>query len=84
MLGFAMPKKARSLAMAVTVLACVWATGYGAARQPPVQSLRERILSLTKTSNGAWTAEQIAAMSRLRDAAMTDKYALNWPTAKLD
>ncbi|HET6931162.1 MAG TPA: M20/M25/M40 family metallo-hydrolase [Candidatus Acidoferrum sp.] len=33
-------------------------------------------MNLTKISNGAWTAEQIATMGRLRDAAMQDPYAL--------
>ena len=33
-------------------------------------------MRMVKSSNGAWTADQIATMGRLRDAAMQDPYAL--------
>src|SRR5579884_590878 len=40
-------------------------------------SIQERLQRLMNTSTGAWTAEQIATMEKLRDAAMQDPYALN-------
>ncbi len=40
-------------------------------------SIQERLQRLMNTSTGAWTAEQVATMEKLRDAAMQDPYALN-------
>jgi Zn-dependent M28 family amino/carboxypeptidase len=40
-------------------------------------SYQERIMHLMKSSTGAWTADQIATMARLRDAALQDSYALS-------
>jgi carboxypeptidase Q len=37
---------------------------------------QERIMRLMKSSTGAWTADQIATMARLRDAAQQDSDAL--------
>src|SRR5690242_11899508 len=51
-----------------------------AAQTPPPgaaePAYKERIMRMVKSSNGAWTADQIATMGRLRDAAMQDPYAL--------
>jgi carboxypeptidase Q len=52
-----------------------------AAQQPgpgpaPVPSFYDKIMQRAANSSGAWTPEQIAAMGRLRDAAMHDDYAL--------
>jgi Zn-dependent M28 family amino/carboxypeptidase len=43
-------------------------------QQSPDQ--KSRVAELIKEPNGAWKAEQIANMGRLRDAAMNDKYAI--------
>jgi carboxypeptidase Q len=42
---------------------------------PP--SYQERLSSMLNTSTGAWTADQVAAMARLRDAALRDSYAVD-------
>ena len=45
---------------------------------PPSQpSFQARINSFLNASTGAWTADQIATMARLRDAALKDSFALN-------
>src|SRR5215472_180432 len=40
------------------------------------QSVQDRLQRLMNPSTGAWTADQIATMAKLRDAAMQDPYAL--------
>jgi carboxypeptidase Q len=51
-----------------------------AAQNPPptatAPSYQDRILQMIRSSNGAWSSEEIATMGRLRDAAMKDPYAL--------
>src|ERR1700748_1916826 len=47
------------------------------AQTPDPQSPQARIAKLLNDSPGAWTPAQIANMDRLRDAALTDPYALN-------
>ncbi len=47
---------------------------FAQAPQPP--SPRDRIAAMLNASNGAWSDEQMATMEHLRDAAMTDSYAL--------
>jgi carboxypeptidase Q len=47
------------------------------ATPPSGPSFQDRIKSLLNTSTGAWTADQIATMARLRDAALSDPFALN-------
>jgi carboxypeptidase Q len=42
---------------------------------PP--SFQQRLSRLLDTSTGAWTPDQIATMARLRDAALTDSFALD-------
>ncbi len=44
---------------------------------PPRPSIRDRVSALVEGSTGVWTKEQIAAMKRLRDAALDDSYALD-------
>jgi carboxypeptidase Q len=44
------------------------------AREPTIQ---ERIAGLLSPSTGSWNAAQMATMRQLRDAALTDPYALN-------
>ena len=46
------------------------------AQSPDPQSPQARIEQMLKESPGAWTSPQIANMERLRDAALTDPYAL--------
>lgn len=45
------------------------------AQNPPAATPKDRIAAFLNESNGAWTAEQIATMERLRDAAVSDPYA---------
>jgi carboxypeptidase Q len=42
----------------------------------PPNALRQRMAHFLDPGNGAWTAQQIAAMGRIRDAALSDDYAL--------
>ena len=46
------------------------------AQTPAAPTPKDRIAAFLNESTGAWTAEQIATMGRLRDAAMSDPYAL--------
>jgi carboxypeptidase Q len=42
----------------------------------PPNALRQRMAHFLDPGNGAWTEKQIAAMGRIRDAALSDDYAL--------
>ena len=45
---------------------------------PPANSpLMQRMSAFLEVPNGAWTPQQITSMNRLRDAALTDPYAMN-------
>ncbi len=41
----------------------------------PATTLHQRMTNFVNPGTGAWTAQQIATMSRLRDAALADDYA---------
>jgi Zn-dependent M28 family amino/carboxypeptidase len=45
------------------------------AAQPSL--LKRRIMHLIDPGNGAWSADEVATMSRIRDAAMADEYAFS-------
>jgi len=66
-----------TLASALTLLA---AAGFAQAPpSPPAAApnpLRARMAHVLDPGDGAWTAQQIAAMDRIRDAALSDDYAL--------
>jgi carboxypeptidase Q len=51
------------------------------AQQPPQPAanspLMQRMSAFLDVPNGAWTPQQITTMNRLRDAALTDPYAMN-------
>jgi Zn-dependent M28 family amino/carboxypeptidase len=70
-----------SCASAAVAMLCA-ASAACAQNTPPAQdpSLRDRILARVTgadAGSAAWTAGQLAAMARLRDAAMQDPYALD-------
>jgi carboxypeptidase Q len=44
---------------------------------PPSPSIQDRLQRMMDSTSGAWTAEQLVTMAKLRDAAMHDPYALN-------
>jgi carboxypeptidase Q len=44
---------------------------------PPGPTLQDRLARMMSVGTGAWTTDQLANMERLRDAALTDPYALN-------
>jgi carboxypeptidase Q len=45
---------------------------------PPANSpLMQRMSAFLDVPNGSWTSDQITTMNRLRDAALTDPYAMN-------
>ena len=60
----------------IAVLACPPCRGQARTAPGAPPSYQERMNRLMNTSTGAWTADQIATMARLRDAAMGDAYAL--------
>ncbi len=67
---------------AVTIAALTAAAGIelGAAQSVPSaapSAVLDRLYATIGEGNGAWTPDQLAAMERLRDAAMKDSYALD-------
>jgi carboxypeptidase Q len=46
------------------------------AAEAPAPTIQQRIEQMMETGSGAWTPGQLATMSKLRDAAMSDPYAL--------
>jgi carboxypeptidase Q len=64
---------AKALAPAAFLLAVAPLSSY--AQTAPAQTPEARIARLLSESQGAWTAQQIGTMQRLRDAALTDPYA---------
>jgi carboxypeptidase Q len=44
---------------------------------PAGPTVQDRIARMMSPGTGAWTTDQLANMTRLRDAALTDPYALN-------
>jgi carboxypeptidase Q len=63
------------LLSAASLVSTAWAQNPPVA--PPAGAVLDRITSLAEPGPGAWTAEQIATMNRLRDEAMKDSYAYN-------
>jgi Zn-dependent M28 family amino/carboxypeptidase len=65
-----------SLSLSIAaIVAC--ATGLAqSSPATPAPTIQQRIEQLMDTGPGAWTPEQIATMAKLRDAAMSDPYAL--------
>ena len=63
----------------VLFLSAVFVVSTASAQNPPLAwpsgSLLDRIMTQAEPHSGAWTAEQITTMSRLRDEAMNDPYA---------
>jgi Zn-dependent M28 family amino/carboxypeptidase len=45
--------------------------------QAPPRTLQQRMQGLIDAPDDAWTAAQVATMGRIRDAALSDDYALN-------
>ena len=44
---------------------------------PAAPTVQDRLARMMSVGTGAWTTDQLANMERLRDAALTDPYALN-------
>src|SRR5271170_2188454 len=61
------------LTLAAAATACLAQPPQPPTGQSPVQ---HRIATLLEVPNGAWTDQQITTMGRLRDAALTDPYAI--------
>jgi carboxypeptidase Q len=61
------------LLSAAFFVSATWAQNAPVAAPPG--SILDRITSAAEPGTGAWTAEQIATMNRLRDAAISDPYA---------
>jgi carboxypeptidase Q len=69
------PKGVLLLSAAVLVPTLCKAQAPRPSATPP--SFQQRLSRLMDTSTGAWTPEQIATMAHLRDAALTDSFALD-------
>jgi carboxypeptidase Q len=61
----------------LTLLVSVTCEAQAPAAPAAPPSYQERINRLMNASTGVWTADQIATMARLRDAAISDSYALD-------
>ena len=73
-----MPLKQRAiLAAALTVFTSFCFAQTPQAQQPAASTVQDRLARLMSAGTGAWTTDQLANMERLRDAALTDPYALN-------
>ena len=73
-----MPLKARVvLAAALGVFASFCLAQSPQTPQTPAPTIQDRLARLMSAGTGAWTTDQLANMERLRDAALTDPYALN-------
>jgi carboxypeptidase Q len=64
-------------ALACAALALGLACGAQAPAPAQRTSILDRMSAMMGEGKGAWTPEQLATMARLRDAAMSDPYALN-------
>jgi carboxypeptidase Q len=69
-----MPFPTRILPLSALVLATLIAP----AQQPDASSpMMQQLSGMLDPTGGAWTPQQIATMGQLRDAALTDPYAIN-------
>ena len=75
MLAFAMQKT--SLSVASCLLSFVSAISSAQIQAPTPLTPKDRIAAFLNSPPGAWTPDQIQTMEHLRDAALTDPYALN-------
>lgn len=74
MLACAMPLSPAAFACFGLTFFCYFSLGQ--TPQPAAPTPRDRIAAFLNASTGAWTPAQIATMERLRDAALSDPYAL--------
>lgn len=65
-----------ALAVLAVVLAVPCLTAQNAP-PPPAPTILDRLNAMLAGGKSAWTPQQLAAMERLRDAALKDPYALN-------
>ena len=74
-----MPLKQSALLTAALAVLVPVALAQNAPPNPPSagSTIQDRLNALISTGTGAWTTDQLATMGRLRDAALTDPYALN-------
>ena len=70
-------KERAVLAAALCVVASRCFSQTPQAPPPAGPTVQDRIARMMSPGTGAWTTDQFATMSRLRDAALTDPYALN-------
>src|ERR1700751_2662960 len=73
-----MPLKERALlTAALGVFASICLAQTQQAPQSASPNVQDRLARMMSVGTGAWTTDQLANMERLRDAALTDPYALN-------
>src|ERR1700757_3045898 len=70
-------KKGVLLTAALGVFASTCLAQTQQAPQPASPKVEDRLARMMSVGTGAWTTDQLANMERLRDAALTDPYALN-------
>ena len=73
-----MPLKERAVLAAVISVFASSCLAQNQQPQPPAApTVQDRLARMMSAGTGAWTTDQLANMDRLRDAALTDPYALN-------
>jgi hypothetical protein len=70
------PKNTLIVSLAAFVIAMSAPSGL-AQNAPSSPSLKDRLNGMMENGTSAWTPEQLTMMTRLRDAALKDPYALN-------
>jgi carboxypeptidase Q len=66
-----------SFAAAFAVCGSCLAQNAAPSSAPAPLTIQQRLEQMMASGPGAWTADELAAMARLRDAALDDPYALN-------
>ncbi|MGC1301204.1 MAG: M20/M25/M40 family metallo-hydrolase [Caulobacteraceae bacterium] len=72
------------LAQAAPNTANLGSGAWTAPRSDPSHAMLDRMAAIANPGNGVWTAEQVATMGRLRDAALKDTYAYDQLTYLTD
>jgi hypothetical protein len=68
----------KTLRLLAFALLFAWASGLKAQNPPPSPpGPSDRVKTMISGGKSAWTSDELATMNRLRDAAMSDPYALN-------
>src|ERR1700759_5584341 len=72
-----MPLKERAVCAAAICVFTSFCFAQNQQAPPAAPTMQDRLARLMSVGTGAWTTDQLANMERLRDAALTDPYALS-------